>query len=178
MYINCLWVSGQFKGHGYSNSLLEQCVQISKEEGKKGLVTLSSEKKRGFLADPKYLKYKGFQVCDTAEPYFQLMVLPFENGGELPKFREQVKQRVSDVKGFMLYYTNQCPFTAKYVPILEETAQKRKVPFEAVRLESAEQAQNSCSPFSTFSLYYNGEFITHEILSEKKFEKMLAEKTR
>ncbi len=23
MYIDCLWVSGQFKGHGYSNLLLD-----------------------------------------------------------------------------------------------------------------------------------------------------------
>ena len=56
MYIDCLWVSGQFKGHGYSNLLLEECIRESKEKGKKGLVALSSKKKMGFLADPKYLK--------------------------------------------------------------------------------------------------------------------------
>ncbi len=27
MYINCLWVSGQFKGKGYSNELLESCIK-------------------------------------------------------------------------------------------------------------------------------------------------------
>ena len=26
MYIDCLWVSGQFKGHGYSNLLLNACI--------------------------------------------------------------------------------------------------------------------------------------------------------
>ena len=31
IYINCLWVSGQFKGHGYSNLLLEECIKDSKE---------------------------------------------------------------------------------------------------------------------------------------------------
>ena len=36
MYIDCLWVSGQFKGHGYSNLLLEQCLEDSKKKGKKG----------------------------------------------------------------------------------------------------------------------------------------------
>lgn len=176
MYINCLWVSGQLKGHGYSNSLLEQCIEISKEEGKKGLVILSSGKKKGFLADSKYLEYKGFQICDTASPYFQMMVLLFENGVEMPTFREQVKQRIPDAKGFTMYYTNQCPFTAKYVPILEEMSKARNVPLEIIHLENAEQAQNSYSPFSTFSLYHDGEFVTHEILSEKKFEKLLQEK--
>ena len=27
MVINCLWVSGQFKGQGYSNLLLEACIK-------------------------------------------------------------------------------------------------------------------------------------------------------
>lgn len=58
----------------------------------------------------------------------------------------------------------------------ENLAKERNVPFEVIHLESAEQAQNFYSPFSTFSLYYNGEFVTHEILSEKKFDKLLTEK--
>ncbi len=32
-----------------------------------GLVILSSKKKMGFLSDPKYMGYKGFQAADTAE---------------------------------------------------------------------------------------------------------------
>ena len=27
LYINCLWVSGSMKGHGYSNDLLEACIR-------------------------------------------------------------------------------------------------------------------------------------------------------
>lgn len=77
MYIDCLWVSGQFKGCGYSNLLLEECISDSREKGKKGLVILSSAKKMPYLADPKYLRYKGFQPADTAEPFFELMYLPF-----------------------------------------------------------------------------------------------------
>ena len=37
MYIDCLWVSGSFKGHGYSTDLLAACIEDSKEKGKKGL---------------------------------------------------------------------------------------------------------------------------------------------
>ena len=32
MYIDCLWVSGSFKGHGYSNDLLNACIEDSKEK--------------------------------------------------------------------------------------------------------------------------------------------------
>ncbi len=55
-YIDCLWVSGSFKGHGYSNDLLDACIADSRIRLKKGLCILSSAKKKPFLADPKYLK--------------------------------------------------------------------------------------------------------------------------
>ena len=59
MVIDCLWVSGQFKGHGYSNFLLDACIKDSKAKGKKGLVILSSKTKLGFLSDPGYMRHKG-----------------------------------------------------------------------------------------------------------------------
>ena len=33
-YIDCLWVSGSFKGHGYSTDLLNACIEDSKLKGK------------------------------------------------------------------------------------------------------------------------------------------------
>ena len=72
MYIDCLWVSGSLKGHGYSNDLLDKCIQDSKTKGKKGLCILSSAKKKPFLSDPKFLAHKGFKVCDEADNGIQL----------------------------------------------------------------------------------------------------------
>src|SRR5574344_2379296 len=77
MYIDCLWVSGQFKGKGYSNELLESCIKDSKAKNKKGLVVLSSKKKLAFLSDPKFLQHKEFILADEANPSFELMYLPF-----------------------------------------------------------------------------------------------------
>ena len=175
-YIDCLWVSGQFKGHGYSNLLLDACIADGREKGKKGLAVLSSKKKLGFLSDPKYLKYKGFRTADTAAPYFELMYLPFAEGVEPPRCRDCVHLHESMPKGFALYYTSQCPFTAKYVPLLEEMAKSRGAVFQAVHIQSREQAQHAPSPFTTFSLFHDGQLVTHEILSEKKFDKILTEK--
>lgn len=42
--------------------------------------------------------------------------------------------------------------------------------------ERIEQAQNVPTPFTTFSLFYQGQFVTREILSEKKFEEILISK--
>ncbi|MNP65309.1 hypothetical protein D3C76_1608890 [compost metagenome] len=75
----------------------------------------------------------------------------------------------------VLYYTNQCPYTDKYAPLIRELAMERGIPCQLVKLESAAQAQKSPAPFTTYSLFYNGRFVTHEILTEKKFIDFLAE---
>lgn len=64
IYIDCPWVSGSLKGHGYSSDLLSECIKDSQEKEKKGLCILVAAKKKPFLADPQFLKYKGFKVCD------------------------------------------------------------------------------------------------------------------
>lgn len=178
IYIDCLWVSGQFKGKGYSNLLLDECIKDSKDKGKDGIVMLSSKKKKPYLSDSKYLEHKGFKIADTIDPYFVLMYLPFGENAHKPCFKNHLKATDNKeiLQGFTLYYTNQCPFTAKYVPIIESTAKERNVDFKTVHITTKEQAQSCPSPFTSYSLFYNGEFLTHEILSEKKFEKILEEK--
>lgn len=176
MYLDCLWVSGKFKGQGYSNLLLDACIQDSKEKGKRGLVALSSSKKLPFLSDPKFLKYKGFEFADAAEPFYELLYLPFDSSAKAPRFKEQVKVPKIKEQGFVLYYAHQCPFTTKYVPLIEAVAKEKGVPFRAVRFETAQQAQNAPAPFTSYSLFYKGNLVTHEILSEKKFEKLISKK--
>ena len=43
LYINCLWVSGSMKGHGYSKDLLQACICDAKAQGKKGICILCAE---------------------------------------------------------------------------------------------------------------------------------------
>lgn len=101
--------SGKYKGQGFSNLLLEACISDSRAKGKKGLVILSSKKKRGFLSEQKYLQYKGFETMDTAVPYFELMVLPFDKDTEKPHFKSCVKQvSPADVRRFYLILYKPC----------------------------------------------------------------------
>lgn len=169
MHINCFWVSGSCKGHGYANELLANCIEDAYAKEKYGLTVISSPKKMPFLFDPKYLGYKGFQVADTAEPYFDLMYLPFTESAAVPRFKEQVKTSTINKKGFVLYYTYGCPFTAKYVPLIEEIAKNKDVPFESIKIDSRKMAQNAPAPWTNYSLFYDGKYVTNEILSEKKF---------
>ena len=174
MYIDCLWVSGSFKGHGYSNDLLGFCISDSKEKGKKGLCILSSEKKKPFLADPKFLKYKGFSVCDEADNGIQLWYLPFSSDAKSPKFKECAKHPYIEEKGYVLYYTSQCPFNGKYVPILEQTAKDNGIQFKAIHLQSKDDAQNAPTPITTYSLFFNGDYVTNEQMNDSKFLKLVS----
>ena len=176
MYIDCLWVSGSFKGHGYSTDLLNACIEDSKAKGKQGLCILSSEKKKPFLADPKFLKHKGFTVCDEADNGIQLWYLPFYESAPAPKLKPCAKNPHTDESGYALYYTNQCPFNAKYVPIIEEIAKQKAVPFKAHLLATREQAQNAPTPITTYALFYNGEYLTNEQMNDKRFLKLLEKK--
>ena len=143
MYIDCFWVAGSFKGNGYSTDLLNACIEDSKAKGKKGICILSAAKKKPFLSDPK------------------------------PEFKECAKHPHIEQAGYVLYYTNQCPFNAKYVPVLFEVAREREVPFQATRLETKEEAQNAPTPVTTYALFYNGEYLTNEQMNDKRFIKLL-----
>ena len=204
MYIDCLWVSGSFKGHGYSTDLLDACIRDSKEKGMKGLCILASAKKKPFLADPKFLKYKGFKVADEADNGIQLWYLPFEESAEVqgasqedcprdseaqgasgvsqgtcpadaeaPAFKACAKHPHIDEKGYVLYYTSQCPFNAKYVPILEKTAEENGILFHAIHIESREDAQNAPTPVTNYALFFDGEYVTNEQMNDKKFLKLV-----
>ena len=173
MYIDCLWVSGSLKGHGYSTDLLNACISDSREKGRQGLCILCAAKKKPFLADPKFLKYKGFSVSDEADNGIQLWYLPFSAEAQMPKFKECAKHPHVDEKGYVLYYTNQCPFNAKYVPIMEQTARDNNIPFLAIHIESREDAQNAPAPVTNYALFYDGKYLTNEQMNDKKFLKLI-----
>ena len=174
MHINCFWVSGSFKGHGYANDLLNACIDDAKAQGKQGITVISSPKKMPFLSDPKHLAYKGFKVADKAEPNFTLMYLPFNENATIPKFKECAIKPHIDKQGFVVFYTDSCPFTAKYVPIVEQTAKDNGIPFESVLIDSKEKARNAPCAWTNYAVFFNGKYVSNEILNEKKFLEIAA----
>ncbi len=172
MYIDCLWVSGSLKGHGYGDDLLNMCIEDSKAGHRKGLCILSAAKKKPFLSDPKFLEHKGFKVADEADNGIQLWYLPFAEGSEKPQFKDCARHPHIDESGYVLYYTGQCPFNGKYVPLLEKTAKENGIAFKAIKLDTKKEAQNAPSPITTYALFKDGEYITNEQLNDKKFLKL------
>ena len=170
LFINCLWVSGAMKGHGYSNDLMEACIEDARQQGRKGLCILSSEKrKKEFLADPKYLAHKGFLLADTSESGITLLYLPLDPAAEPPKFKECAKHPHIEEMGFVLYYTDQCPFTYYWVPRVAEIAREHNIPLKVIHITDKESAQNVPAPVTTYALFRDGKFVTQAIQSDKKF---------
>ena len=170
IYIDCLWIAGSMKGHGYSNDLLNECIGDAKTQGKKGICILSSDgRKKEFLSDPKYMAYKGFTVADRSDTGITLMYLPFDITVEPPRFKPCAKHPKMDESGFVLYYTDQCPFTYYWVPRVEEAAKEHNIPLKVIHITDKDAAQNVPAPVTTYALFRDGKFLTQAIQSDKKF---------
>lgn len=173
LYINCMWVSGSMKGHGYSKDLLSECIRDAGAQGRKGICILSAEgRKREFLADPKYLAYQGFAVADISDCGINLMYLPLDQTAEPPRFKECAKHPRAEEEGFVLYYTDQCPFTYYWVPRVEETARGHNIPLKVIHITDRESARNVPAPVTTYALFRDGRFLTQAVQSDKKFLKL------
>ena len=178
MLINCFWVSGRFKKQGHAKSLLNACIQDVKEKGMKGIVAIAGNKKKPFLSDKKFYILQGFEVCDFAEPYFELLYLPFENDNTPPKFKESAKLGTCDnTTGVHVYYSPACPFNDYYVNTeLVQVCEKRNIPLEIHKLDTREKAQNHFVPHTIYSVFYEGQFKTQHVLNETCFDTYVFEK--
>ena len=101
------------------------------------------------------------------------MYFSFDEKAMVPQFTESARHPHIEEKGYVLYYTNQCPFNGKYVPVVEQTALENNIPFKAIHIETKEQAQTAPSPCTTYAMFYNGKFLTNEQFNDKKFLKIL-----
>ena len=177
MYIGCFWVSGRFKNNGHGKALLNECRKDA--EKMNGIVAITGKKKLPFLSDKKFLLMQGFEVCDSANPHFELLVLRTNNNAPQPKFTEAAKLGEIDNKsGVAIYYTNICPFLPYYVEEMKETAEELGISASVVKIESYEEAQKIHSPVALASVFFNGKFLTQEIMTKKKFSELLSNQTK
>lgn len=172
MHINCLWVSGKYQGQGLAKKLLEACIEDCRKQKKHGITVISAKRKMPFVMDYKFLIKHGFISIMSLDKY-ELMYLSLDSQAVQPSFT--IKEMTCEEGGLVLYYSHQCPFTAKYTPMIEAYCQEKGLIIKLKLLNSSEEAKNAGILFTTYSLFYNHKFITREILSVKKFEKILEE---
>ncbi len=171
-YIQCFWASGRYQGQGLGARLLAECEKDNQD--KNGLIVVSSPKKLPFLADRKYLEKKGFTVSDTTRHGFLLMVKKFRADAPDPRFTDAARLgSLPGKSGLTFFYSDICPFVPDYVDIMIGVADKRGIPSEKIRLKTYADAQKLAAPFGIACVFLDGEFLTQEIMTESKFEKLL-----
>jgi GNAT superfamily N-acetyltransferase len=177
LMMNCLWVSGQYKGKGYAKALLQSAIDDARQQGKDGLATVVGTTKLPFMSDTKWLLRQGFETVEKLGYGFSLLALKLNPQAENPKFGESVSSgECPEKKGLAVYYSNRCPFTEYHVNTeLTKTAENRKLPLKIIKLETVEQAQSSPAPATIFSLFYNGKFATTDIsvCMDSRFDKVI-----
>lgn len=175
MLINCHWVSGSYKGKGYGSKLLKECENEAESLGIDGIVVVTANKKKPFLADKSFYLKSGYEVVDSAPPYFELLVKRFDNKAEFPQFAPSTKEGIPEkIKGIDIFYTAQCPFTTPYIELLKPTAIASDIPVRIHQIKSREEAQSHFCPVTTYSVFVDGKFHTQEILTVKKLEELIA----
>lgn len=177
LLVNCFWVSGQYKGQGYAKALLQHAINDAKLQGNDGLVTIVGTSKFHFMSDTKWLLRQGFETVEKLPSGFSLLVKKITPSAKNPSFSEAVNSGECENKtGLVAYYSNRCPFTQLHVTVsLAEAAEKRKLPFKVIKLETMEQAQNAPTPATIFSLFYNGKFVTTDlsVCMTSRFDKVM-----
>ena len=177
LLLNCFWVSGQYKGKGYGKELLRLAIEDAKAQGKDGLVTVVGTKKFHFMSDTKWLLKQGFETCDKTSSGFSLLVKIINPKADNPKFKDTVKSGECDNKnGLVVYYSNRCPFSEFHVTTsMTETAKKRNLLLEIIKLDTIEKAQSAPTPATIFSLFYDGKFITTDLSAcmDSRFDKVV-----
>ncbi len=176
LYIGCFWVSGKYKGSGHGKNLLEKAINRCKKENINGLVTIVGKKKFHFMSDTKWFLKQGFEIVETTDDNFILLSLKINKNANNPSFRKSVYEKKVSEKGCTVYYSNRCPYSEYHVKnSLVESCKKRKIPLEVIKIETLEEAQNSRTPATIFSLFMNGKFITTDIsvCMDSRFDKIV-----
>ena len=172
--INCFWVSGRYKGQGYGRLLMEDCIKDSKD--KNGLVVVSVKKNMDWLTPKKFYQKFGFETVDEAPPAFELLVKKFNKDATDPSFKDVVRSgSIEDKEGVVIMYSHQCPFHEDFVEIMLATVRDMGLTAKKIRIDSLEAAQNVPYPTGLAGIYLNGQFLSYEITTAKRFENILRE---
>jgi GNAT superfamily N-acetyltransferase len=118
-FIQCLWASGRYQGKGYGRELIDRVKTevLAADPHCRGLVIISSNKKRPFMVAPGFLHAMGFSPVDHGEPWFDLYALKFDVDAPDPRFEDRARQAEiigengERPKGFDFFYSRDVPLT-------------------------------------------------------------------
>lgn len=171
MFVYCLWVSGKYANQGHASKLLAMAEKDAIARGKDGMIFVSSKKKKSYLSDCKFLMKKGYDIVDEGYDDYHLMFKAFNKNVEKPCFLESVKHENENKDGLVLYYSNQCVFSEKYAKSIYDKAMVKGWDMKLIKLNNREDVCENGVISTSYSIFFDGRFVTNEIMSVAKFEK-------
>jgi len=170
MLIHCLFIiPKKYKGKGYGSLLVEECLKDTKRAKMQGVAVVT--RKGTWMAGKGLFLKNGFEIVDQAPPDFELLVKKFKKSAPSPKFRKDWEKRLSKYKkGLTIIRSDQCPYIAKSVNEITETAQKKYgIEPKIIELKNAKQAQNAPWAFAIFGIVYDGKLVADHPISNTRF---------
>ncbi|MHA2425266.1 MAG: GNAT family N-acetyltransferase [Candidatus Thorarchaeota archaeon] len=172
MFIHCLWVVGKHKKKGYGKMLLDLVIKDAKEQGFAGVAMVTSD--QPWLTGKKLFIKNGFEIVDTAEPKFELIVKKFKDTPDPAFPKNWVKRFKKYSEGLTVFYTDQCPYLPDAVKIVVNAGENLGIPVTTVELKSAKDVQQkSPTAFGIFGIVYKGELLRYYYMSTKELVKEL-----
>jgi len=180
MFIHCVFVGfkREYKGKGYGSLLLKECLNDAEKGDMYGVAVVAS--KDPFMAGEELFIKNGFVIVDTAPPGYQLLVKKFDQNAPTPKFKGDWARKLGQYSnGLTIFQSDQCPYVAKCVPEISETAENvYGIKPKIIDLKSCQDAQNSPCPFGVFGIVYNGKIIAERMISSKRFSNIMSQELK
>jgi hypothetical protein len=178
-FIHCiLLMLNKYKKKGYATQLLKECIKDAKEEKTNGVAVVT--RKGVWMAGKDLFLKNGFEVVDQAPPDFELLVKKFKKNAPSPKFKGDWEKRLSKYKkGLIIIHSGQCPYIAKSVLEIIQTAKKKYgLKPKLVELKNPKDAQAVPNPYTTFSMIYNGKLVADHPISNTRFINIMNKELR
>lgn len=164
LYLYCLWVTGEHKGKGYGRTLLEDCIADAKAKGRSGICMLGAAKQKAWLTDQAFAKKHGFAVVDSTSNGYELLALSFDDS--VPHFATSAKVMHIDEQALTVYYDRQCPFVLQSLASIQTCCEEHHVPVRIIEVNTLEMAKALPCVFNNWAVFYKGEFVTVNVLSD------------
>jgi len=172
--IHCMMIiSKKYRGKGYGTLLLEESLKGAKKENMHGVAVVT--RKGTWMAGKELFLKNGFEVVDQAPPDFELLAKKFAKNAPLPKFKGDWEKKLSKYgKGLTIIRSDQCPYVAKSVKEINQTAQKKYgIKAKMIELNNCRDAQNAPSAFAIFGIIYNGKLVADHPISNTRFKNIM-----
>ena len=161
MAIHCLWVVGRHKKKGYGTMLLKRCIDSARSKNMHGVVAITV-RKGGWMPTSKIYEKQGFRKVDEMEPGFSLYALKFNEDSRDPRFYPSKPEMFTKYgEGITVLTSHQCPHMEGSLIGLREYAEEHGEKLEVIEMTEPGEAQHCGTPYGTFLVIRNGEYITH-----------------